>query len=672
MAFLRNLPIKRKLTILMVFVSGITLILACAAFLTYELATFKRKMALDLEIIAQITGANSASSLSFDDAHSAAQTLKSLSAHPHVMAACIYEKAGDVFATFVRAGLKESFPPKATSEDKSLFTKKYLLLMHKIILDGETVGTVFIKCDLQELHERLRGYGLILVLVVIASTLVAFLLSSKLQRIISDPIVGLAQVVNEVAARQDYSVRAPRTSNDELGRLIEGFNEMLNEIQKRDEALRSAHGNLEQRVEERTQELRHENAERTRMESFLNSIVQNLPVAVVIKDARDLRFVLWNKANEGICGITSEEAVGRSDYDFFPKEQADQFVSRDREALLGNTLVENEEEILSRSNGRRILHSRKMSILGDNGQPSYLLGIHEDITERKRAEAELEKIHKQLLDASRQAGMAEVATGVLHNVGNVLNSVNVSATLIAEQIKNSRAANLSRVSALLREHEADVAAFISSDPKGKQLPAYIGQLAEQVSREQIALMKEVADLKKNIEHIKDIVSMQQSYARVSGVSEIVKVIDLVEDALRMNDGALERHKVELVRQYEAQGTEISVDKHKVLQILVNLIRNAKYACADSGRKDKQLTVRVTNGNDRVSIAMVDNGVGIPAENLVRIFNHGFTTRKDGHGFGLHSGALAAKEMGGSLLVRSDGPGTGAEFILELPLKPPQR
>ena len=166
----------------------------------------------------------------------------------------------------------------------------------------------------------------------------------------------------------------------------------------------------------------------------------------------------------------------------------------------------------------------------------------------------------------------------------------------------------------------------------------------------------------NVEHIKEIVAMQQNYARVGGVKEIINVVNLVEDSLRMNESALNRHHVEVVREFE-NVPPMNVDKHKVLQILMNLVRNAKHACQESERADKRLTVRVANGDGRIKISVIDNGVGIPPENLTRIFNHGFTTRKDGHGFGLHSGALAAKEMGGSLTVHSDGPGQGAAFTL---------
>ena len=183
-------------------------------------------------------------------------------------------------------------------------------------------------------------------------------------------------------------------------------------------------------------------------------------------------------------------------------------------------------------------------------------------------------------------------------------------------------------------------------------------------------MKEMRSLTNNIGHIKEIVAMQQNYAKASGVLEPLKLTDLVDDAINMNNGAMLRHQIKIVREFHASPT-IVTDKHKVLQILVNLIRNAKHACDDSCRDDKQITLRVTNGDSRVRISVVDNGIGIPPENLTRIFNQGFTTKKDGHGFGLHGGANAAREMGGALTVFSEGPDRGAVFTLELPAEQPK-
>ena len=295
--------------------------------------------------------------------------------------------------------------------------------------------------------------------------------------------------------------------------------------------------------------------------------------------------------------------------------------------------------------------------------------LQSEIGERKRMEIEVEKTHLELLDSSRHAGMAEVATSVLHNVGNVLNSVNIAASVVADNLHKSWGSSLAKVAALMDEHAADLGAFITSDPRGRQIPSYLAKLATQLDCERVSTLGEVEELRQNIEHIKEIVAMQQNYARAAGVTEIVSVTDLVDNALRINAAALMRDDVKVIRDYPPHVSKITVDKHKLLQILVNLIGNAKHACAETNRADKTVTVRVHNGDGRVKIAVSDNGLGIPRENLTRIFNHGFTTRKDGHGFGLHSGALAAHEMGGALIAQSDGPGQGACFTIDLPLSP---
>jgi C4-dicarboxylate-specific signal transduction histidine kinase len=276
--------------------------------------------------------------------------------------------------------------------------------------------------------------------------------------------------------------------------------------------------------------------------------------------------------------------------------------------------------------------------------------------------------HKELAEASRLAGMAEVATSVLHNVGNVLNSVNTSAGLIADLVRTSKAKDIARVSALLEEHRTDLASFLIRQDRTVPLLAYLKALTEQVGSEQTTVLHEVQELTQNIDHIKEIVAMQQTYAKVSGVTDFQSVAALIDDALRIHDAALVRHRVSVVRQFDPL-PDMLLDKHKVMQILVNLISNAKYALAGSAAEQRRLTLGVRlNGDNLLRISVADNGMGIASENLTRIFAHGFTTRRDGHGFGLHSGALAAHEMGGALLAHSDGPGKGATFTLELPAR----
>jgi PAS domain S-box-containing protein len=394
--------------------------------------------------------------------------------------------------------------------------------------------------------------------------------------------------------------------------------------------------------------------------------MENSPDYIYFKDL-DSRFVRCSRSLAQRYGVEPPALIGKTDFDIFTEEHArpafedEQAIIRSGHPVVGKI----EKEIWKQGEVRWVLTS-KMPLRDKNGQIIGTFGTSKDITAMKAAEAQLEQAHRQLLETSRLAGMAEVATTVLHNVGNVLNSVNVSCAVVSDRVRNSRAANLAKAVTLIRQHERDLPAFFASDPKGKQLPDYLGGLAEHLALEQKEVLEELAHLGTNIDHIKEIVAMQQSYAQVSGVREKLRVADLVEDALRMNGAALERHEVKVVREY-GETPPVLVDRHKVLQILINLMRNAKYACDEGGRGEKQISLRIWQPDpNTVNIAVGDNGIGIPAENLTRVFEHGFTTRKAGHGFGLHSSALAATDLGGTLTAASDGPHRGATFTLSLP------
>jgi PAS domain S-box-containing protein len=404
--------------------------------------------------------------------------------------------------------------------------------------------------------------------------------------------------------------------------------------------------------------------------ALVTAFLENIPDYVYFKD-RDSRFIAVSDSLVGYFGCKqASEVVGRRDFDFFSETHArpafddEQTIIRTGKPMIGKL----EKETWPDGRITWVLSS-KLPLRNESGDVIGTFGLSKDITETKRMELELEKAHKDLVDASRVAGMAEVATGVLHNVGNVLNSLNVSASVIATGLKQSKAESLGKVAALLREHTADLGEFLSNDAKGKRVPEFLSSLAQHAIDERNRLLDEVTSLQKNIDHIKEIVAMQQAYATMVGVVEALDPAVLMEDSLRMNSGALVRHDVHVERAFETVPPVLG-EKAKILQILVNLIRNAKYACDEGGTTDKRMTLRLVKApGDRVQFIVQDNGVGIPPENLTRIFQHGFTTRASGHGFGLHSAANAAKEMKGTLTVHSDGPGKGATFVLDLPVAP---
>ena len=413
---------------------------------------------------------------------------------------------------------------------------------------------------------------------------------------------------------------------------------------------------------------RVENALRESNEKFL-LLAENITDVFWIRSP-DMREVLYvSPGFERIWGRPAKHLHSH------PAQWADAVVPEDRDRVLATfaTLTGTAPSIsieyrIERPDGdRRWVHARGFQVRDANGKLCRLTGAITDITERKQSEAQLAAAHKELVDISRQAGMAEIATNVLHNVGNILNSVNVSAALINSRLRNSRADNLARAVEMLVEHSADLGDFLTEDPKGKLLPAYLGRLGQALAKERAAMMCELAHLTRSVEHIKDVVATQQSFAGAVGVIEPVEICDLAEAALHMYGDALASQGVTVVREFAAVPV-VRLDRARVLQILVNLVSNAQQAMEGRPIVSQQMTLRVeVIAGSCLRVSVQDKGEGIAPENHTRIFAHGFTTRKAGHGFGLHSCALAARQMGGTLTADSDGPGRGATFTLELPI-----
>ena len=269
----------------------------------------------------------------------------------------------------------------------------------------------------------------------------------------------------------------------------------------------------------------------------------------------------------------------------------------------------------------------------------YIIAIARDITERKRAEVKLKTAQEKLLETAREVGMAEVATGVLHNVGNVLNSVSVTAESVQKRVRNSKISYLADVVGLFEEHASELGTFMTNEERGKKIPAFLTNLSKELVNEQERCLEALEALTKHVQHVGDIIQLQQSHSKTKGLTEPTSIAELVEDTIQINAETITRNSVEVKRDIANLPT-LLLDRHKVLQILTNLISNAIYALSISNRDDRILKICVKEPKSGLlRIDVCDNGIGIPKENLTRIFEHGFTTKKTGHGFGLHSTCL---------------------------------
>lgn len=557
--FLRLLSIRTKLNLVAFIAGGLALILSTAGFIVNDFHLIRTSKARQLSVLARILGKNTAGALASGNSADARETLDSLGLTPRVERACLYDAEGRIFATYPVDCPRDQFPPAPKENTREFIDGFSLALSEEIVRDGKKLGAVYLRGTMTDLWTQLSHYIVIVGLVVPISLFAGVFLSQRVQRLVSDPIIELAQTAQEISTKGDHSIRVHKHSNDELGALFDEFNAMLEHIQDGDRQLQAAHDQLEQRVEQRTRELSETNAE-----------------------------------------------------------------------------------------------------------------LSKEIAERRRTERQLADVHRQLVETGRRAGMAEIATGVLHNVGNVLNSVNVSATLVADRLRCSKIVDLTRALDLFHEHADDLGRFLTEDSQGRQLPAFLQLVATHLDREHTAMLKELQSLTRHVDHIKTIVATQQSYAGVAGVVEAVSLAELLDDALNLSTASLEKNNIEVVRQYEDL-PEVAVEQQKVLQILVNIVTNAKDALVEGGEGCRRLiaSIRLQGGIDepKVLIEVRDNGVGISPEDITRIFSHGFTTKQHGHGFGLHSSANAAKELGGKLTASSDGVGHGALFTLELPFHP---
>jgi PAS domain S-box-containing protein len=513
-----------------------------------------------------------------------------------------------------------------------------------------------------------------------AISVLLLFLSFLFTRKLLTPLHLLTAAASELD-RGNLDVSLPEGDRDEIGRLISAFRSMVRSIRDRDasirkhvQSLQTAHDSLEIRVEDRTRELTSAAESLKANEARMRAIIEHAADGIITVDEAGLIDV-FNPTAERIFGYGAGELVGKSIQPLL----AGGFSIDTEGRLAGGPHDEHEPpdrrsgEIVGRKkSGEEFpLHIALSEV--QLGSRRLHTAIVRDVSEQKKVEAERSLMNERLVEASRWAGKAEVATAVLHNVGNALNSVNTSAAVLAGMVESLSVPGLVKASRLIDAHADDLGRYLSEDPAGRHLPAYVSELSRVLEAERESALAELSALLLNIEHIKAIVRMQQTHARAKvDITRDVAVQDVVEDALKVCGSSLRRHGIALHREY-GEPTRMTTDRHKVIQILVNLLGNAKDALVDSERDHRSIVVRIGAESDSyVTVSVIDTGCGIAKEDIDKIFSYGFTTKTEGHGFGLHSSAVTAIELGGSLVAESEGPGRGATFILKVPRQAPER
>ena len=391
----RSLSIRQKITRLVLLTCGVAMLAACGIFATYDYATSRTSLARDLTTLAQITGSNSTAAISFEDAQSAREILASLSVQPHIVEACIYKSDGSVFAQYSRDGSNPDFTPPPVSTARMRTVSGFMEVFQQIRLKADVVGTIYVKADTKELRSRMVRFAWVVFGVVVVSFVAVYFSAARLQRVISEPILELARTAFAVSTGKDFSLRAAKRSDDEIGFLFDRFNEMLGQIQERGEALERARESLERRVGERTIELSKEVAERTLAEraleqrtEFLNSLIETSPLAIVVVDS-NFCVEMSNPSFERMFRYRFRDIVGQRLGDFIAKGELGEEMDLGEDALRKGACVHTTGR-RTRGDGGLLDVEGYAVPLGHDGTANRYLLLYLDITIRKKAELALE------------------------------------------------------------------------------------------------------------------------------------------------------------------------------------------------------------------------------------------------------------------------------------------
>ena len=638
MPLLANMSIRRKQTLIIMGTSSVVLLLACAAFSIYEVITFRKAMVQNLSTLAEMVGDNTAAALDFNDAQSARGTLSALHAEPSIIGACVYTKEGRVFASYNRTNDSMMFAPRTLQTNGHAFQGQRLTLSRPIVHLGETVGIIYLESDMQALYSKLTRYAGIVGLVFAASVLIAFVLSNRLQRLVSGPIRQLAQVTRSVALEKNYGLRASKQSNDELGQLVDGFNEMLTQIQARDAALQTARDSLESRVRERTAELAAANqslvaeiAERKRAEEslrLLGSAVEQAEDSIYITDAQfdqpDSILLFVNPAFTKMTGYTAQEVQGKTPRILYGERTDTAILARLRAALSRGEAFHG-ELINYRKDGSEFQAEMHVAPIRDaKGAITHFVSIKRDVTERRRFE-------ERLFQSQKMETVGKLAGGVAHEFNSIMTAILGHSELLLFDLPEG---NPLRKSASEIHHAADRAAILT-----RQLLAY--------GRKQM-LQADVLDLNTVL------AGMENTLRHIAGRDVDVHIAPSAGPKL------------------------VKADPGQIEQVIVNIVMNAADAMPHGGKLtletaetflDQQYVSRFADlkPGEYVMVAITDTGAGMSEAVKARLFEPFFTTKEVGKGTGLGLATCHGiiKQSDGHINVYSE-PGRGATFKIYLP------
>ena len=605
------------------------LLFAALGFCLFDLLAFRSTEARELASVADIIGAHSTASLKFQDSTSGQETLETLKVDPRVVAAGLYTHEDKVFAFYYRDRQNKITLPTQPRQAGNYFEQGQILIFRPILLNGKKVGTIFIHSDLQNFYERLKQYGIIAFIVLVISLLGAFLLSSKLQKTISSPILHLSNLTKRVSTERNYALRAVNESQDELGDLVDQFNDMLSQIQDRDIALQEAHHELEAKVRERTHDLENEIQIRRKSESALRdseerlrSILDHATTVVYMKDI-DLHYVLVNRQFEKVFDVTNERVRGRTDFQIFSREQAARFASRDNTVLESGQPLEFEEQL--EVNGKIETYiSIRFPLRDSEGYIYAVCGLDTNITDRKNFEMELQnaKIEADSANSAKSAFIANMS----HEIRTPLNAIMGYSQILRRDVT------------MTPEHHQ---ALERIDSSGKNL---------------LAIINDILDISKIEAGRMELNPVDFDMNQIVEAMTILFKLKCEEKDLTLKTSSIPEN-----RRY------LHGDEEKLKQVLTNLLSNA-VKFTDSGTISLNI---IPGDDDEFQFEVTDTGRGISKEAQKTIFEpfkqDAEGIKKGGTGLGL---AICRKQvllMGSDLHVSSNiDEGSRFHFALKFP------